>query len=61
MRHIDDGFSYEFYTFQQDVIDYYRRKSDYDSEREESEREYGRVLVDFNEDGFDTTWSGGTF
>ena len=26
MRHIDDGYSYEFYNYQQDVLDYYRRK-----------------------------------
>ncbi len=35
MRHIDDGYSYEFYEYTQDVIDYYRKRSDYDTDTDE--------------------------
>ena len=59
MRHIDDGYSYEFYTYQQDIIDYYRKKSDYDME--ESEREFRSMKVKFLEDEGESTFSFGTF
>jgi len=59
MRHIDDGYSYEFYSYQQDVIDYYRRKSDYDIE--ESEREFRDMKVRVVEEENDSTFSFGTF
>lgn len=59
MRHIDDGFSYDFYAFQQDVIDYYRRKSDYDTE--ESERQFREMKVSVLEDDGEMTFSYGTF
>ncbi len=58
MRHVDDGYSYEFYTYQQDIIDYYRRKSDYDME--ESEREFRRAQLNLLDDN-DSTFSFGTF
>lgn len=59
MRHIDDGFSYDFYSYQQDVIDYYRKKSDYDLE--ESEREFRGTKINLLEDKSDSTFSFGTF
>ena len=59
MRHIDDGYSYDFYSYQQDVIDYYRRKSDYDIE--ESEREFRDMKIRVVEDENDSTFSFGTF
>ena len=59
MRHIDDGFSYDFYSYQQDVIDYYRKKSDYDTE--ESEREFRGSRISVLEDESDSTFSFGTF
>ena len=59
MRHIDDGYSYEFYSYEQDVIDYYLRKSDYDME--ESENEFRRVRVSVSDDENDSTFSYGTF
>lgn len=59
MRHIDDGFSYDFYSYQQDVIDYYRKKSDYDLE--ESEREFRGTKINLLEDESDSTFSFGTF
>lgn len=55
MRHIDDGFSYEFYAYQQDVIDYYRKKSDYDTE--ESERQFREMKVNVLEDDNEMTFS----
>ena len=59
MRHIDDGYSYEFYSYEQDVIDYYLRKSDYDME--ERENEFRRVRVSVSDDENDSTFSYGTF
>jgi len=59
MRHVDDGYSYEFYTYQQDVIDYYRKKSDYDSE--ESEKEFRNMKIRYLEDDTEETFSFGTF
>lgn len=59
MRHVDDGYSYEFYAYEQDVLDYYRRKSDYDIE--ESEREFRRMKINVLEDEDESTFSFGTF
>ena len=59
MRHIDDGFTYEFYEFEQDVIDYYRKKSDYDLE--ESERQFREMKINVLEDDCEMTFSGGIF
>ena len=59
MRHIDDGYTFEFYAYEQDLIDYYRRQSDYDIE--ESEREYREMKVRVLEDDFDSTFSFGDF
>ena len=59
MRHIDDGFSYEFYEYEQDVIDYYRRKSDYDTE--ESERQFREMKINVLDDDSEITFSCGTF
>lgn len=59
MRHIDDGYSYEFYNYQQDVLDYYRRKSDYDTE--ESERDFREMKVSVLDDDMDSTYSYGIF
>ena len=59
MRHIDDGYSYEFYAYEQDVIDYYRRKSDYDAE--ERETEYRNMKTRIWDDETESTFSFGTF
>ena len=59
MRHIDDGYSYEFYTYEQDVLDYYRKKSDYDTE--ESEREFRNMKISVLEDDSESTFSFGVF
>ena len=59
MRHIDDGYSYEFYEYEQDVLDYYRKKSDYDLE--ESEREFRSMKINVLRDDNETTLSFGTF
>lgn len=59
MRHVDDGYSYEFYAYEQDVLDYYRKKSDYDIE--ESEREFRRMKINVLEDEDESTFSFGTF
>ena len=55
MRHIDDGYSYEFYAYERDVLDYYRRKSDYDID--ESEREFRGMKIALLEDDSETTYS----
>lgn len=55
MRHIDDGFSYEFYTYEQDVVDYYRKKSDYDIE--ESERQFREMKINVIDDDNEMTFS----
>jgi hypothetical protein len=59
MRHIDDGYSYEFYAYEQDVLDYYRRKSDYDID--ENEREFRSMKLRVLEDDNESTFSFGTF
>ena len=59
MRHIDDGYSYEFYAYEQDVLDYYRRKSDYDID--ENEREFRSMKIGVLEDENESTFSFGTF
>ncbi|MBR5322320.1 MAG: hypothetical protein IKU48_02085 [Clostridia bacterium] len=59
MRHIDDGYSYEFYAYEQEVLDYYRRKSDYDID--ESEREFRSMKIGVLEDENESTFSFGTF
>ena len=59
MRHIDDGFSYEFYEYEQSVVDYYRKKSDYDTE--ESERQFREMKINVIEDDNEMTFSCGTF
>lgn len=60
MRHIDDGFTYEFYEYEQDVINYYRKKSDYDTE--ESERRFREMKVALLDDEYgEMTFSYGTF
>lgn len=59
MRHIDDGYSYEFYAYEQDVLDYYRKKSDYDID--ESEREFRSMIIGVLEDENESTFSFGTF
>jgi len=45
MRHIDDGYSYEFYEYTQDVLDYYLKKSDYDSYSDEDKYRETRLMV----------------
>ena len=59
MRHIDDGYSYEFYAYEQDVLDYYRKKSDYDID--ENEREFRNMKIRVLEDDNESTFSFGTF
>ncbi|MBE6718583.1 MAG: hypothetical protein E7574_04960 [Ruminococcaceae bacterium] len=59
MRHVDDGYSYEFYAYEQDVLDYYRKKSDYDTD--ESEREFRGMKVNVLEEDTESTFSFGTF
>ena len=59
MRHVDDGYSYEFYTYEQDVLDYYRKKSDYDID--ESEREFRGMKISVLEEDTESTFSFGTF
>lgn len=59
MRHIDDGYSYEFYAYEQDVLDYYRKKSDYDID--ENEREFRSMKIGVLEDENESTFSFGIF
>ncbi len=59
MRHIDDGYSYEFYAYEQDVLDYYRKKSDYDID--ENEREFRSMKIRVLDDDNESTFSFGTF
>ena len=59
MRHVDDGYSYEFYTYEQDVLDYYRKKSDYDID--ESEREFRGMKISVIDEDAESTFSFGTF
>ncbi len=59
MRHIDDGYSYEFYAYEQDVLDYYRKKSDYDTEQ--SEREFMGISIGVLDEDIESTFSFGTF
>ncbi|MBQ4116861.1 MAG: hypothetical protein IJD37_05745 [Clostridia bacterium] len=59
MRHIDDGYSYEFYAYEQDVLDYYRKKSDYDID--EDEREFRSMKIRVLDDDSESTFSFGTF
>lgn len=59
MRHIDDGYSYEFYAYEQDVLDYYRKKSDYDID--ENEREFRSMKIGVIEDENESTFSFGIF
>ena len=59
MKHIDDGYSYEFYAYEQDVLDYYRRMSDYDAD--ESEREYRRMQIGILDGDGESTFSFGKF
>lgn len=59
MRHIDDGYSYEFYAYEQDVLDYYRKKSDYDID--EDEREFRSMKIRVLDDDNESTFSFGTF
>ena len=59
MRHIDDGFSYEFYEFEQSVVDYYCKKSAFDAE--ECERKYNDSKVGLMDDFNSMTFSSSTF
>ena len=59
MRHVDDGYSYEFYAYEQDVLDYYRKKSDYDTD--ECEREFRGMKINVLEEDTESTFSFGTF
>ncbi len=59
MRHIDDGYSYEFYAYEQDVLDYYRKKSDYDID--ENEREFRNMKISVLDDEGESTFSFGVF
>ena len=37
MQDRSDSYSYEFYVYTQDLIDYYRKKSGYDEDRSDDE------------------------
>ncbi len=59
MRSIDDGYSYDYYTFTRDVLDYYERKSEY--EEEEREREYWERKCELDGGNVEQTFSCGEF
>ncbi|MBR6682104.1 MAG: hypothetical protein IKL40_03870 [Clostridia bacterium] len=59
MRSIEDGYSYEFYSYIRDIPEYLERKSEY--EEELREREYWERKCSLSDDDFERTFSGGEF
>ena len=59
MRSIDDGYSYEFYSYVRELPRYLERKSEY--EEELREREYWERKCSSDEEEFEQTFSSGEF
>ena len=59
MRSIEDGYSYEFYSYVRELPSYLERKSEY--EEELREREYWERKCSLEDDEFERTYSDGEF
>lgn len=59
MRSIEDGYSYEFYSYVRELPSYLERQSEY--EEELREREYWENKCACDSEEFERTFSGGEF
>ncbi len=59
MRSIDDGYSYEFYSYVRELPELLERKSEY--EEEQREREYWERKCSLDGEEFEQTFSSGEF